>query len=75
MKQKLMSSIGGCLLLAFLLLVFPIRGQAADSITVTDNDNGVKVQYELSQRRELTVLRSALLMKTHNPKNCILSLK
>lgn len=50
MKQKLMSSIGGCLLLAFLLLAFPIRGQAADSITVTDDDNGVKVQYELSQR-------------------------
>lgn len=49
MKQKLMSSIGGCLLLAFLLLVFPIRGQAADSITVTDDDNGVKVQYELSK--------------------------
>lgn len=50
MKQKLMSSIGGCLLLAFLLLAFPIRGQAADSITVTDDDNGVKVQYELSKR-------------------------
>ena len=44
-----MSSIGGCLLLAFLLLAFPIRGQAADSITVTDDDNGVKVQYELSK--------------------------
>lgn len=44
MKQKLMSSIGGCLLLAFLLLAFPIRGQAADSITVTDDDNGVMEQ-------------------------------
>ena len=61
MKQKLMSSIGGCLLLAFLLLVFPIRGQAADSITVTDNDNGVKVQYELSQRRDSADTYSAAI--------------
>ena len=61
MKQKLMSSIGGCLLLAFLLLAFPIRGQAADSITVTDNDNGVKVQYELSQRRDSADTYSAAI--------------
>lgn len=47
MKQKLMSSIGGCLLLAFLLLACPIRGQAAE-IQVTDDDNGVKVQYTLT---------------------------
>lgn len=61
MKQKLMSSIGGCLLLAFLLLAFPIRGQAADSITVTDDDNGVKVQYELSQRRDSADTYSAAI--------------
>lgn len=61
MKQKLMSSIGGCLLLAFLLLAFPIRGQAADSITVTDDDNGVKVQYELSQRRDSVDTYSAAI--------------
>lgn len=61
MKQKLMSSIGGCLLLAFLLLVFPIRGQAADSITVTDDDNGVKVQYELSKRGDSAGTYSAAI--------------
>ena len=61
MKQKLMSSIGGCLLLAFLLLAFPIRGQAADSITVTDNDNGVKVQYELSKREDSAGTYSAAI--------------
>lgn len=61
MKQKLMSSIGGCLLLAFLLLAFPTRGQAADSITVTDDDNGVKVQYELSQRRDSADTYSAAI--------------
>lgn len=61
MKQKLMSSIGGCLLLAFLLLAFPIRGQAADSITVTDNDNGVKVQYELSKRGDSAGTYSAAI--------------
>lgn len=61
MKQKLMSSIGGCLLLAFLLLAFPIRGQAADSITVTDNDNGVEVQYELSKRRDSADTYSAAI--------------
>lgn len=61
MKQKLMSSIGGCLLLAFLLLAFPIRGQAADPITVTDDDNGVKVQYELSQRRDSADTYSAAI--------------
>ena len=48
-------------MLAFLLLVFPIRGQAADSITVTDNDNGVKVQYELSQRRDSADTYSAAI--------------
>lgn len=47
MKQKLMSSIGGCLLLAFLLLACPIRGQAAE-IKVIDDDNGVQVQYTLT---------------------------
>lgn len=56
-----MSSIGGCLLLAFLLLVFPIRGQAADSITVTDDDNGVKVQYELSKRGDSAGTYSAAI--------------
>lgn len=61
MKQKLMSSIGGCLLLAFLLLAFPIRGQAADSITVTDDDNGVKVQYELSKRGDSAGTYSAAI--------------
>lgn len=61
MKQKLMSSIGGCLLLAFLLLAFPIRGQAADPIIVTDDDNGVKVQYELSQRRDSADTYSAVI--------------
>ena len=61
MKQKLMSSIGGCLLLAFLLLAFPIRGQAADSITVTDDDNGVKVQYELSKRGDSADTYSAAI--------------
>lgn len=61
MKQKLMSSIGGCLLLAFLLLVFPIRGQAADSITVTDDDNGVKIQYELSKRGDSAGTYSAAI--------------
>lgn len=61
MKQKLMSSIGGCLLLAFLLLAFPIRGQAADSIIVTDDDNGVKVQYELSKRGDSADTYSAAI--------------
>ena len=61
MKQKLMSSIGGCLLLAFLLLAFPIRGQAADFITVTDDDNGVKVQYELSKRGDSADTYSAVI--------------
>ena len=56
-----MSSIGGCLLLAFLLLAFPIRGQAADSITVTDDDNGVKVQYELSKRGDSAGTYSAAI--------------
>ena len=48
MKQKVVSSIGGCLLLAFLLFVCPIRGRAADMIKVTEDDNGVQVQYELT---------------------------
>ena len=48
MKQKVVSSIGGCLLLAFLLLACPIRGQAKQAIIVTDNDNGVKVEYALT---------------------------
>lgn len=61
MKQKLMSSIGGCLLLAFLLLAFPIRGQAADPIIVTDDDNGVKVQYELSKRGDSADTYSAVI--------------
>ena len=61
MKQKLMSSIGGCLLLAFLLLAFPIRGQAADPIIVTDDDNGVKVQYELSKRGDSSDTYSAVI--------------
>lgn len=61
MKQKLMRSIGGCLLLAFLLLAFPIRGQAEDSITVTDDDNGVKVQYELSKRGDSAGTYSAAI--------------
>lgn len=58
MKQKLMSSIGGCLLLAFLLLAFPIRGQAADPITVTD---GGVVQYKLSQREDSAGTYSAAI--------------
>ena len=56
-----MSSIGGCLLLAFLLLAFPIRGQAADPIIVTDDDNGVKVQYELSKRGDSADTYSAVI--------------
>lgn len=47
MKQKVVSGIGGCLLLAFLLLVCPIRGSAKQAIIVTDNDKGVMVKYAL----------------------------
>lgn len=46
MKQKVVSGIGGCLLLAFLLLVCPIRGSAAEDNTVTVTDN--KVKYTLT---------------------------
>ena len=48
MKRKVVSGIGGCLLVVFLLLVCPIRGRAAENVTLQDNDNGVTVQYTLA---------------------------
>ena len=37
MKQKILRSVGGCLLLAFMLLAYPIRGQAAEPIKIVDD--------------------------------------
>lgn len=48
MKQKVASSIGGCLLVVFLLLACPIRGRAAGVVNLIDNDNGIQVQYQLT---------------------------
>ena len=51
MKHKILSSLGGCLLFALLLLVFPLKGQAAEMV-VTDDDNGIKVEYTLTAMEE-----------------------